>query len=596
MTVVGWSQIIVFAVVLALITKPLGGYMYRVLSGQKLLLDPLLGPVERFSYKLCGVDASVEMRWPTYAIAMLAFSLVSMILTYAVLRLQGVLPFNPMHFSTGAAPAYATAMTPDLAFNTAISFTTNTNWQAYAGETTLSYFSNMFGLAFHNWVSAATGIAVAFALVRGFARRGGETIGNFWVDLVRTTLYILLPMVFLVTVLLIASGVPQNFNAYADAATVEGAKQIIPQGPVASQESIKVLGTNGGGLFNANSAHPYENPTPFTNFLELLSIFVIPAGLTYTFGKAVNDTRQGWAILISMYILFLGGALICYWAEAAGNPNIAAQGVQTDTSVLGDSGGNMEGKEVRFGLADSAWFATVTTDASCGAINSQHDSFTPLGGLVPLLNMQLGEVIFGGVGAGLYGILVYAVQTVFIAGLMVGRTPEYVGKKIEKKEVKMAMLFVLAAAFSILVFTAVCTVVNLPANSLLNAPGALWKNVNNGGAHGLTEILYAYSSGTANNGSAFAGLNANTPFYNTLLGLAMFMGRFIMIVPVLAMAGSLVGKKYVPPTSGTFPTHSWLFVILLISVILIVGALTFFPALTLGPIVEHFLMRAGKLF
>jgi K+-transporting ATPase ATPase A chain len=595
-TFVGWLQIVVFCLILAVAAKPLGAYIYRVLSRESVVLERVLGPLERVCYRIGQVDAQQEMDWRHYAVAMLAFSLFSMLLTYAVLRLQGILPFNPMHFSTALAPAYATTMTPDLAFNTAMSFTTNTNWQSYAGETTMSYLSQMLGLAFHNWVSAATGIAVAFALVRGFARRNATTIGNFWVDLIRTTLYILLPLVFVVTILLILEGVPQNFNAYTSATTLEGVKQTIPQGPVASQEAIKMLGTNGGGLFNANSAHPYENPTPLSNLIELLSIFIIPAGLTYTFGKAVNDTRQGWAILTAMYTLLLAGVLICYHSEALGNPNISAQGVQTNTAVLGDSGGNMEGKEVRFGLAESALFATVTTDASCGAINAQHDSFTPLGGLIPLLNMQLGEVIFGGVGAGLYGILVYAVQTVFIAGLMVGRTPEYVGKKIEKKEVKMAMLFVLAAAFSILVFSAICSVLNLPANSYLNQPGALWNNVNNGGAHGFSEILYAFSSGTANNGSAFAGLSANTPLYNTLIGLAMFIGRFLMIVPVLAMAGSLAQKKYVPPTSGTFPTHSQLFVLLLISVILIVGALTFFPALTLGPIVEHYLMHSGRLF
>jgi potassium-transporting ATPase potassium-binding subunit len=596
MTFIGWLQILSFSLILLATCKPLGTYIYRVLERQPMMLQRVLGPLERLTYRLLGVDAEQDMHWTEYALALLSFSLFSMIFTYAILRLQGFLPLNPMGFSTAGAPSYATAMTPDLAFNTAISFATNTNWQAYSGESTMSYLSQMLGLAFHNWVSAASGIAVAAALIRGFARRNAAGVGNFWADLLRSTLYILLPLATVISLCLVVSGVPQNLNPYAAAKTVEGASQTIPQGPIASQESIKMLGTNGGGFLNANSAHPYESPTPITNLLEMLSIFLIPAALTYTFGLAVNDTRQGWAILAAMCTLFLAGATVCYGFEARGNPIITAQGVQTSTQQVGDSGGNQEGKEVRFGLAESALFATVTTDASCGAINAQHDSFTPLGGLIPLLNMELGEVIFGGVGAGLYGILIYAVQTVFIAGLMVGRTPEYVGKKIEKKEVKMAMLFVLVAAFSILIFTACGAACNLPAGSPLNPPGALWNNVNNGGPHGFTEILYAFSSGTGNNGSAFAGLGVNTPIYNTLLGLAMFMGRFLMIVPVLAMAGSLAEKKYVPSTMGTFPTHSWLFVILLISVIMIVGALTFFPALTLGPVVEHFLMHSGRLF
>lgn len=596
MTFIGWVQIALYSLILFAVTKPVGTYMYRVLEGQPVLLQRVIGPLERLTYKLFGVDPEFDMHWTDYTQALLAFSLVGMLLTYAILRLQGFLPLNPMAFSTGMAPAYATTMTPDLAFNTAISFTTNTNWQAYSGENTLSYFSQMAGLAFHNWVSAAAGVAVAMALVRGFARRSAAGIGNFWADITRTCLYILLPLCIVISIALIAEGVPQNFNAYTSATTVEGVKQVIPQGPIASQECIKMLGTNGGGFLNANSAHPFENPTPFSNLIAMLSIFIIPAALTYVFGMAVNDTRQGWALLAAMYLIFISGVLICYHFEAMGNPNIAGQGVETNTAVLGDSGGNMEGKETRFGLAESTLFATVTTDASCGAVNSMHDSFTPMGGLVPLLNIQLGEIVFGGVGSGLYGMLVYAIQTVFIAGLMVGRTPEYVGKKIEKKEVKMAMLFVLAAAFSILVFTAISCIYQAPVKGYLNAPGAVWNNVNNGGPHGFSEVLYAFSSGTGNNGSAFAGINVNTPYYNTLLGIAMFIGRFIMIVPVLAMAGSLAEKKYVPATSGTFPTHSWLFVILLISVILIVGALTFFPALTLGPIVEHYLMHSGRLF
>jgi potassium-transporting ATPase potassium-binding subunit len=595
-TVIGWIQILVYSLILLVLVKPVGIYMHDVLEGKPVLLSKLLAPLERFTYRLLGVNADEDMKWTEYAIALLSFSLVSMLFTYAILRLQGLLPLNPMHFSTDTAPSWATAMTPDLAFNTAMSFTTNTNWQAYSGESTLSYLSQMLGLAFHNWVSAAAGIAVAVALIRGFARRNAGGIGNFWADLTRATLYILLPVCLVYSLFLVAQGVPQNFAAYTVATTIEGARQIIPQGPIASQECIKMLGTNGGGFLNANSSHPFENPSPLTNLIEMLSIFLIPAGLTYTFGKAVGDSRQGWALLAAMFFLFLSGTAICYHFEAAGNPNIAAQGVETSTAVLKDSGGNMEGKETRFGLADSALFAVITTDASCGAVNSMHDSFTPLGGLVPMLNIQLGEVVFGGVGAGLYGMLVYAVQTVFIAGLMVGRTPEYVGKKIEKKEVKMAMLFVLAAAFSILVFSGYCCVADLPVKSDLNPAGALWNNINNNGPHGFSEILYAFSSATGNNGSAFAGISVNTPYYNTLLAIAMFIGRFLMIIPVLAMAGSLAAKKFVPATSGTFPTHGWLFVVLLVGIILIVGALTFFPALTLGPIVEHFLMRHGQLF
>jgi K+-transporting ATPase ATPase A chain len=596
MTGIGWLQILLFLVVLIALTKPLGTYIKRVMEGESTWLDRLLKPVEELIYKLSGINAKTDMHWTQYAFCMLAFSLISLLLTYAVLRLQGFLPFNPMGFSTAQAPSYATAMTPDLAFNTAVSFTTNTNWQAYSGENTLSYFSQMLALAFHNWVSAAAGIAVAVAMIRGFSRYSASGIGNFWSDLVRSTLYILLPLNLIAALFMVSQGVVQNFNPYTVATTVEGVQQIIPQGPIASQECIKLLGTNGGGFLNANSAHPFENPTTLCNLVEILLIFIIPASLTYTFGLMVKDTRQGWSIFITMATLFLVGVVTCYGFEAAGNPNISALGVETSTSRLGDLGGNMEGKEVRFGLANSALFAVITTDASCGAVNAMHDSFTPLGGLVPLLNMQLGELIFGGVGAGLYGILIFAILTVFIAGLMVGRTPEYVGKKIEKKEVKMAMLYVLAAAFSILGFTALASVFDLPTGGFWNAPGATFNNVNNSGSHGFSEIFYAFSSATGNNGSAFAGITVNTPFYNLTLGLAMLMGRFMMQVPVLAIAGSLCTKKYIPTTSGTFPTDGLVFIVLLISVIIIVGALTFFPGLTLGPIVEHFLMHAGRLY
>jgi K+-transporting ATPase ATPase A chain len=596
MTLVGWLQIAVYSIVLLILTKPTGLYITQVMEDSGTVLEPVLGPLERLCYRLFGINPKEEMRWTEYTLALLAFSLVGAIFTYAALRLQGILPLNPMGFSTAAAPAYATTMTPDLAFNTAMSFTTNTNWQNYSGESTMSYLSQMLGLAYHNWISAAVGLAAGVALIRGFSRHSSETVGNFWKDLVRSILYILFPILVVYSLFLVWQGVIQNFAPYTVATTLEGAKQILPQGPVASQEAIKMLGINGGGLFNANSAHPFENPTPLCNFIEMLSIFILPAGLTYMFGKMVQDTRQGWALLATMYVLFLAGVLVCYYFEAAGNPNIAAQHVETSNAVLGDLGGNMEGKEVRFGQANSALFATITTDASCGAVNCMHDSFTPLGGMIPLLNIQLGEIVFGGVGSGLYGMLIFAVLTVFIAGLMVGRTPEYVGKKIEQKDVKMAMLFVLAGCFSILMFTAAGSVLELPAKSPINAPGATYNNVSNGGPHGFSEILYCFSSSTGNNGSAFAGLTANTPFYNVTGGLAMLIGRFLMMIPALALAGCLVKKKYVPPSSGTFPTYGWLFVSLLISVILIVGALTFFPALTLGPIVEHYLMHAGRLF
>jgi K+-transporting ATPase ATPase A chain len=606
MTAFGWGQIALFSLVLLALTKPLGVYMARVFEGERTWLDPVLGPVERLLYRLFGVDPREDMRWTTYALAMLAFSVVSLFLTYALLRLQGLLPFNPMGFSTGKAPAFATPLTPDLAFNTAVSFTTNTNWQAYGGEGTMSYLSQMLALAMHNWTSAAVGLALAIALVRGFARRSANGLGNFWYDLTRATLYVLLPLCTLYALFLVSQGVVQNFAPYTAVKTLEGAAQTLAQGPVASQEAIKMLGTNGGGFFNANSAHPFENPTPLTNFVQMLSIFLIPAGLCSTFGKLVRDPRQGWALWTAMYVLFFAGVLTCYGFEAAGNPNLARQGAETSTAVLGDLGGNMEGKEVRFGLANSALFATVTTDASCGAVNSMHDSYTPLGGLVPLLNIQLGEVVFGGVGAGLYGMLVFAILTVFIAGLMVGRTPEYVGKKIEQKEVKMAMLYVLAAAASILVFTGIATVLDLPKEGGLAALnrvgesttyyGGTFNNVNNGGPHGLSELLYVYTSGTGNNGSAFAGITVNTPVYNLTVGLAMLIGRFLLIIPMLAIAGSLAAKKYVPASSGTFPTHGGLFVGLLVGVCVIVGALTFFPVLSLGPIVEHFQMHGGRLF
>jgi len=599
MTSIGWLQIILFSLVILLITKPLGLYMAHVIEGDNIIGDhrpTLYRRLENLLYKLCGITVSEEMSWDRYTQSLIFFSLASCLFSYLILRGQGYLPFNPMHFSTHQAPDFATALTPDLAFNTAISFTTNTNWQSYAGETTLSYFSQMVALAFHNWVSAAAGISCAAVVIRGFARQKIKTIGNFWRDLIRITLYILFPIAFLYAILLVSQGVIQTFAPYLTVTTIEGSKQLIALGPVASQEAIKLLGTNGGGFFNANSAHPFENPTPLSNFMEMLSIFLIPAALTYTFGYLVKDTRQGWALLSAMFVLFFAGVTTCYALEGQGNPLIANQHIETDIKTLGDLGGNMEGKEVRFGLANSALFTTVTTDASCGAVNCMHDSLTPLAGMIPLINMQLGEVVFGGVGAGLYGIIIFAVLTVFIAGLMVGRTPEYLGKKIEEKEVKMAMLFVLAAAFSILLFTAIALVTKIPAGNFLNPPGAPINNINNTGPHGFSEILYAFSSGTANNGSAFAGLNTNTIFYNTLLGLAMMIGRFFMIVPVLALAGSLVNKKIIPASSGTFPTSGWLFVSLLIGVIALVGALTFFPALCLGPIVEYLLMNKQVLF
>ena len=567
MTFNGWFQIALFCAVVVVLVKPFGGYLTRVFAGERTLLSPVLGPVERGFYRLSGVDERNEQNWVTYAVSMLLFSLVGFASIYALMRFQAVLPFNP---------AGQSAVEEGLAFNTAMSFNTNTNWQSYVPETTMSYLVQMAGLTVHNFVSAATGVALAVALVRGFARRSAQGIGNFWVDLTRCTLYILLPISIVVGLFFVWQGMPQNLGAYTEATTLEGAKQVIAQGPVASQEVIKMLGTNGGGFFNTNSAHPFENPNALTNFVQMVLIFSIGAALTNVFGRMVGDQRQGWAVLAVMGFLFLGGVIVAYWAEAAGNPAFAA---------LGLDGGNMEGKEVRFGIANSALFATVTTDASCGAVNAMHDSFTPLGGLVPLFNIQLGEIIVGGVGAGLYGMLLFAIVAVFVAGLMVGRTPEYLGKKIEAKEVKMAMLAILILPLSILGFTAIATVVDAglagPANQ---------------GPHGFSEILYAYTSGTGNNGSAFAGISANTMFYNTTIGLAMFIGRFLMIVPMIAIAGSLAAKKIVPASAGTFPTHGPLFVGLVVGVILIVGGLTYFPALALGPLVEHFAMNAGNLF
>ena len=582
MTQAGIIQITLYFLALLLMVRPLGAYMARVFQGQRAFLHPVLRPVERLIYRLSGVDESAEQGWTQYAASLLAFSAVSFVLLYALQRLQGVLPLNPMGFG-------ANKVTPDLAFNTAVSFVTNTNWQAYAGEATLSYFVQMAGLAVQNFASAAAGMAVAVALVRGFAREQSRHIGNFWVDLTRATVYVLLPLSIVAALFLCSQGVIQNLRPYVTARTLEGARQTIAQGPVASQEAIKELGTNGGGFFNANSAHPYENPTALTNFAEMLFIFLIPAALTYTFGRMVGDTRQGWALLAAMSVLFLAGVFVAYWAEASGNPVMTALGAD-------GRAGNMEGKEVRFGIAASALFAAITTGASCGAVNSMHDSFTAIGGLVPMFNIQTGEVVFGGVGAGLYGMLLFAILAVFIAGLMVGRTPEYLCKKIEQREVKMAMLALIATAASTLLFTAVTSAIQFENGGYWNAPGPAVANLNNAGPHGFSEILYAYSSATGNNGSAFAGLNANTPWYNLSMGLAMLAGRFLFIIPLLAAAGSLAGKKRLPVSAGTLPTHGPLFVGLLASTVVIVGALTFFPALALGPVVEHFLMRGGRLF
>ena len=572
MTGNGWLQILLFFLAIVLVTPPTGHFLYRVLEGENHFLGRPLGWLERLVYRLCGVNGR-EQTWPTYAGGLLVFSAATLLVTYGIQRLQHLLPFNPQGLVAVEAAS---------AFNTAASFTTNTNWQGYAGETTMSYFSQMAGLAWHNFISAAAGIAVAMALARGLTRRGDGTgpgtIGNFWVDLTRATVYVLLPASLVVALLFVSQGMIQNLAPYREVVTLEGVRQVIAMGPVASQEAIKQLGTNGGGFFNANAAHPFENPDPLTNFLSMFLILVIPAGLTDTFGRMANDRRQGWALFGAMAILFFAGVTAVYWAEAAGNPVIAVPGV--------DAGpGNMEGKEVRFGIASSALYATVTTDASCGAVNAMHDSFTPLGGLVPLFNIQLGEVVFGGVGAGLYGMLVMAILAVFIAGLMVGRTPEYIGKKIETREVKLAMLYVLIFPLVILGFAAWSAVTPYGLSSLSNA-----------GPHGLSEILYAFTSAAGNNGSAFGGLNANTTWYNVALGLAMLAGRFFMIVPALAIAGALAGKKSVTPGPGTLPSDGPLFSLLVVGVILIVGALTFFPALSLGPVVEHFLARAGEVY
>jgi K+-transporting ATPase ATPase A chain len=599
MTVNGWIQILVFLLLVFAVTKPMGIFMAKVFSRERTFLDPVLRPIERLLYRVTGVDEDREMRWTEYASAMLLFSLVSMIVLYLMERLQGYLPLNPQRFGAVSPAA--------LAFNTAASFTTNTNWQNYSGETTMSYFTQMAGLAYHNFVSAAVGIVLAIAFIRGIARRQMKTIGNFWVDLVRASLWVLLPFCVVGALVLVSQGVVQNLRPYDTVQLVESqqvpkldangkpvttadgkpvmdtmSEQIIAQGPIASQEFIKELGTNGGGFMNANSSHPFENPTPLSNLIELVSIFTIGAGLTYTLGRMTGSQRHGWAVWSAMAILFLAGVTVAYWAEARGNPMLAG----TDQQVTAlHPGGNMEGKETRFGITNTALWATVTTDASCGAINGWHDSFTPLGGMVPLINMILSEVIFGGVGAGMYGILIYVVLAVFIAGLMVGRTPEYLGKKIEGYDVKMAMLVALVFPLVILIFTGISSVRGFGTSSILNP-----------GPHGLTEILYSFTSQAANNGSAFAGLTTNTPWYNVAGALTMLIGRFLMIIPMLAIAGNLAEKKYVPPSLGTFPVTTPLFTVLLIGVIVIVGALTFFPALSLGPILEHLLLGAGKLF
>ena len=567
MTAIGWVQIILYCAIIVALTPLLGGYMTRVFNGERTFLAPVLRPVEVLLYRAGGVDEKSEQGWLAYTVAMLLFHVGGFVILYALLRLQGALPFNP---------AGMTGVPPDLSFNTAISFLTNTNWQNYGGESTLSYLVQMLGLTHQNFLSAATGIVLAVALIRGFARASAKTVGNFWVDITRCTLYVLLPICVVYTLFLVWQGMPQTLGSYIDATTLEGAKQTIAVGPVASQVAIKMLGTNGGGFFNANAAHPFENPTALSNFVQMLSIFALGAALTNVFGRMVGNSRQGWAILAAMGVLFIAGVAVCYWAEANGT-NIL--------SSLGLSGGNMEGKEVRFGIVASALFAVITTAASCGAVNAMHDSFTALGGMIPLINMELGEIVVGGVGAGLYGMLLFVIVTVFVAGLMVGRTPEYVGKKIEAREVKMAMLAILILPLMMLGWTAVAVVYPPAVASMANA-----------GPHGFSEVLYAYTSMTANNGSAFAGLTGNTLFYNLSGAVAMFIGRFWMIVPAMAIAGALAAKKSVPPSLGTFPTTGGLFVGLLVGVILIVGGLTFFPALALGPIVEHLSMLAGTVF
>ncbi|MCU0837770.1 MAG: potassium-transporting ATPase subunit KdpA [Rhodospirillales bacterium] len=569
MTLVGWVQIGLYVALILLLTRPLGGFITRVVSGERTVLSPALAPVERLLYRAAGVDPRVEQHWLTYAIAMLLFNAAGAVILYALMRLQADLPLNPQDMA--AVPA-------DLSLNTATSFMTNTNWQNYGGEATMSYLTQMAGLTVQNFLSAATGIALAVALIRGFARRSASTIGNFWVDLTRITLYVLLPLSFVIALILVWQGVPQNLDPYVQATTLEGAQQTIAQGPAASQVAIKMLGTNGGGFFNANSAHPYENPTALSNLIQMLAIFAIGAALTNVFGRMVGSERQGWAILGAMMILFVAGVAVAYWAEAQANPALAVLG-------LDPAAGNMEGKEVRFGIALSALFATITTAASCGAVNAMHDSFMPLGGMIALINMQLGEVIVGGVGAGLYGMLLFAILAVFIAGLMVGRTPEYLGKKIEAREVKMAMLAILCLPLMMLMLSAIAVVIPAGTASIQDA-----------GPHGFSEVLYAFTSAAANNGSAFGGLSGNTPFYNWALALAMFVGRFFVIVPMLAIAGSLAAKTMLHASQGTFPTDGPLFVGLLVGIVLIVGGLTFFPALALGPVVEHLSMRAGLTF
>ena len=614
MTLNGWFQILLFIAIIVAITKPIGVFMTHLFAGEQTFLHPVLRPVERIIYRLTGVEEEREMHWTEYAAAMLLFSLVSLLLLYAMQRLQGYLPFNPQKLPGVDTGFSATGGFVASAFNTAASFTTNTNWQSYVPEVTMSYFTQMAGLAYHNFASASVGIILAIAFIRGIARREINTIGNFWVDFVRCNLYLLLPACVLGALLLVSQGVVQNLRAYDTAKLLEPqtsevekkdsngkiltnpdgspqketqtiSDQTIAQGPVASQEFIKELGTNGGGFFNVNSAHPFENPTPFTNFIEMLAIFALGAGLTYTLGRMTGSQSHGWAVLAAMIVLFFAGVITVYWAESRGNPILAALGANRSITAA-QSSGNMEGKEVRFGIADSALFASATTDASCGAVNSMHDSFTPLGGLVPLVNIMLGEIIFGGVGSGLYGMLIFVILSVFIAGLMVGRTPEYLGKKIESYDVKMSMLYVLIFPLIILVFTAISVL----------SPGFGTSQLNNAGPHGLSEILYTFTSATGNNGSAFAGISANTYWYNTTIGLAVLSGRFLMIVPMLAVAGNLARKKLVPPSLGTFPVTTPLFTLLLVSVILIVGALTFFPVLSLGPIVEHFLMYSGATF
>ncbi len=612
MTFNGWLQILFFFLIILLLTKPLGIFMAHVFNREKTFLDPVLRPIERLIYRLTGVNEEREMRWTEYAVAMLQFSVVSMLLLYLIQRLQGHLPFNPQHLPGVDSNESSTGAFVGSAFNTAASFTTNTNWQSYVPEITMSYLTQMAGLAYHNFVSAAVGIALAIAFIRGIARREMQTIGNFWVDMTRATLWVLLPICIVGALVLVSQGVVQNLRPYDTAQLIDkqsaevdkkdaagnvitnpdgtNAKetqtittQTIAQGPVASQEIIKELGTNGGGFFNTNSSHPFENPTPFTNLIEMLAIFAISAGLTYTLGRMTGSQKHGWAVFAAMAVLFFVGVAVAYWAEAKGNPLLGEVDHQTSAT---QSGGNMEGKEVRYGIANSALWATVTTDTSCGAVNSMHDSYTPLGGLVPLTNIMLSETIFGGVGSGLYGILIYVVLAVFIAGLMVGRTPEYLGKKIESYDVKMAMLVTLVFPLVILVFTAISVV----------SPSFGTSQIANPGPHGLSEILYAFTEGAGNNGSAFAGISANTLWYNTTIGITVLIGRFMMIIPMLAVAGNLARKKIVPPSLGTFPVTTPLFTTLLVSVIVIVGALTFFPALSLGPIVEHLIMQAGKTF